>query len=78
MTQNIIKNKKENENMELTKERVKEVFEKAAKEVLKGEFLNKANGGELDPMQLMMMSLTGLIFVKEVEKIVFEELEIEK
>lgn len=77
MSQNII-NKKENGNMELTKERVKEVFEKAVKEVLKGDFLNKTNGEKLDPMQFMMMSLTGLIFVKEVEKIVFEELEIEK
>ena len=33
---------------------------------------------KLDPMSLIMMSLSGIIFVSEVEKIVFEELEIEK
>lgn len=73
-----LKNKKKNENMELTKERVKEAFEKAAKEVIKGEFLNKDGGEKLNPMSRMMMSLSGIVFVKEVEKMVFEELGIER
>ena len=57
---------------------IKEAFEKATKEVMKGEFLNKDGGEKLDPMSRMMMSLSGIVFVKEVEKMVFEELGIER
>lgn len=63
---------------ELTKELLKEKFEKVSEEVIKGDFLDKLSkkGDEPDPMTKIMFSLSGILIISELKKRLYEELEI--
>ena len=75
-----LKNKKRVNIVELTEERIIEVFDKSVFEVLSDDFignLEEKTDMECDPLSKVIMQLTGVMCFKQLRNVFFEKLKTE-